>query len=158
MASSAAAMVSVPLGMFSVCSALMASLTAALMVSVSSSMVSEASPASSVAPPDLMPFLPFALMRKLPAPQSVTVEPSLHLMTAFSASVFSGYSPSLFCALSVRTFSVPSAARIATPDDLPQVMGAVALLVRSRPFKIRVTPVVPFLILIEPSAHAPETV
>ena len=53
---------------------------------------------------------------------------------------------------------VPLAATIVTSDDLPQVMGAVAALVRSRPSSTSVTPVVPFLILIEPSAHAPETV
>ena len=90
MASSAASMVSVPLSTFKSCSALMASLTGASIFSVKSRMVSDASPSSSVVAPDLMPFLPLAVTVSSPSPQRVTVEPSLHLMTAFSAFSFSG--------------------------------------------------------------------
>ena len=89
-ASSPAEMFSVPLSMVSSCSAFTASLTGASMVSASSRMVRDASPSSAVEAPDLMPFLPLALTVRLPVPHSVTREPSLHLMTAFSASVLSG--------------------------------------------------------------------
>ena len=53
---------------------------------------------------------------------------------------------SLFCSVSLSAFCVPSAARIVTSPDLPQVMAALSPLERSRPFRISVTPVVPFLI------------
>ena len=39
---------------------------------------------------DLMPFLPLAVMFKVPEPQMVTSEPFLHLMTAFSVFSLSG--------------------------------------------------------------------
>ena len=90
MPSSAALTVTVPLSMLSVCSALMASFTLAVMLSVRLLMVNDASPSSSVVAPDLMPFLPLATTLSVPAPVSSTCEPSLHLMTAFSASVLSG--------------------------------------------------------------------
>ena len=127
------------------------------MVSVSSQMVREASPSSAVVVPDLMPFLPLAVMVRLPVPPSVTCEPSLHLMTAFSAASLSGYSSSLFLALSVRLLTEPSAAMMVTSVDLLQVMGAVSALVRDRPFSTSVTPVVPFLMVMEPSAQVPVT-
>ena len=57
-ATSAIARFSVPLSTARYCSALIASLTEALMFSVSSRMVREASPSSAVVAPDLMPFLP----------------------------------------------------------------------------------------------------
>ena len=76
--------------MFSSCSALIASLTAAVMSSVRLRIVRLASPSVSVVAPDLMPFLPSAVMFSVPPPQSVTAEPSLHLMTAFSAFALSG--------------------------------------------------------------------
>ena len=60
------------------------------MVSVRSSMTSHAVLSSSVVAPDLMPFLPFAVTVSVPVPPIVTCEPSLHLMTAFSASALSG--------------------------------------------------------------------
>ena len=63
----------------------------------------------------------------------------------------------MLAAASVRAFSVPSAARIVTPLDLPQVMGAVVLLVRSRPLSTSVTPVTPFFTLTEPSEQVPES-
>ena len=61
-ASSAAEMLSVPLSMFKSCSAFIASFTGAEMLSVRSFIVSEASPSASVVTPDLMPFLPLAVM------------------------------------------------------------------------------------------------
>ena len=51
----------------------------------------------------------------------------------------------------------PSAITSVTPVDLLQVIGAVAAEVSSSPFSTSVTPVVPFLTLTEPSAHAPES-
>jgi len=48
--------------MFKSCSAFIASFTLAEMLSVSSFIVSEASPSASVVAPDLMPFLPLAVM------------------------------------------------------------------------------------------------
>ena len=89
MASSAAEIVNVPLSMFKSCSALIASFTSAVMFKVRSRMVRLASPSVSVVAPDLMPFLPLALTFSVPLPQSVTFEPFLHLMTAFSALVLS---------------------------------------------------------------------
>ena len=136
----------------------MASLTGASIFSVKSRMVSDASPSSSVVAPDLIPFLPLAVMVNSPSPQRVTVEPSLHLMTAFSASVLSGYVSSLFCSVSLREFSVPLETRIVTSLDLPQVMAAVFSLVSVRPSSTSVTPVVLFFTLMEPSAQLPETV
>lgn len=61
-ASSAAEIFSVPLSMFKSCSAFIASFTGAEMLSVRSFIVSEASPSASVVTPDLMPFLPLAVM------------------------------------------------------------------------------------------------
>ena len=126
------------------------------MVSDSSRIVKEASCAVSLsAVPDFMPFLPLAFRVRLPLPHSTTCAPSLPLITAFSASVLSGYSVSLFWAASVSVLVVPSAATIVTTLDFPQVMGAVELLVRQRSDKISVTPAVPFLTLTEPSAQLP---
>lgn len=61
-ASSAAEMLSVPLSMLKSCSAFIASFTLAEILSVSSFIVSDASPSTSDAAPDLMPFLPLAVM------------------------------------------------------------------------------------------------
>ena len=119
------------------CPALMASLTGASIVSVSSRMVRLASPSSSVEAPDLIPFLPLAVMVSAPVPQSVTWEPSLHLRTAFSAFSFVGYMSSLFCSLSESILTVPAAASIVTCEDLPQVMDAVSALVSVRPYHAR---------------------
>ena len=83
-------MVIVPLSMFRVCSALIASLTGAWIVRLTFRMVSEAVPSSSVVAPDLMPFFPLAMIFSVPEPEIVTWEPSLHLRTAFSASALSG--------------------------------------------------------------------
>ena len=131
------------------------------MVSVSSRIVSEASwvaPSSSVlAAPDLMPFLPLAFSVRLPVPHRVTWEPSLHFSTAFSALSLSALSSLLLAAVSVRVLVVPSAATRVTTEDLPQTMGAVSALVRSRPFKSSVTPLTPALTLTEPSAQRPES-
>ena len=78
-------------------------------------------------------------------------------MTAFSAFSLPEFDSSLFAAASVRTFSVPSAATMTTSLDLLQVIGAVSALVRLRPLRISLTPIVPFLILTEPSVHEPES-
>lgn len=51
-----------PLSMLKSCSAFIASFTVAEMLSVSSFIVSEASPSASVVAPELMPFLPLAVM------------------------------------------------------------------------------------------------
>lgn len=53
---------------------------------------------------------------------------------------------------------VALAATMVTSLDLLQAMGAVSLLVRVRPSSTRVTPVVPFLTVMEPSAQLPETI
>ena len=114
-------------------------------------------PSSAVVAPDLMPFLPLAVTVRLPVPHRVTWEPSLHLMTAFSAASLSGDSSSLFLALSVRLLTEPSAATMVTWVDLLQVMGAVSALVRAKPFSTSVTPVAPFFTVMEPSAQVPVT-
>jgi len=149
-------MVSSPLPIVSSCPALIASLTGAWIVSVNSRMVRLASPSSSVEAPDLIPFLPLAVSVSEPVPQSVTWEPSLHLRTAFSAFSFAGYVSPLFCSLSESALTVPAAASIVTCEDLPQVIGAVSVLVSVRLSKISVTSVVPFLIVTEPSAQLPD--
>ena len=128
------------------------------MLSVISSIVREASPSSLVDAPDFIPFLPFAFMVSVPLPHSVTSEPSLHFITAFSAFSFSGCSSSLLYSVSASVFSVPSAAVTVTSEDLPHASGAVSSEVSSSPSRISVTPVVPFFIFIEPSAHFPDTV
>ncbi len=92
-ASSPAAMLSVPLSMLSSCWAFIASFAGAEMLSVSSLIMRDASPSSSVVAPDYMPFLPFAVMFSVPVPHMVTCEPSLHLITAFSAFSLSEHSP-----------------------------------------------------------------
>ena len=79
------------------------------------------------------------------------------MMTAFSAASLSGYSSSLFLALSVRLLTEPSAAMMVTSVDLLQVMDAVSALVRDRPFSTSVTPVAPSLMVMEPSAQVPVT-
>ena len=56
------------------------------------------------------------------APQSTTWEPSLHLMTAFSASVLPV--SSLLLSVSDSVFSVPLAASMVTALPLPQRIGA----------------------------------
>ena len=53
---------------------------------------------------------------------------------------------------------MPEAATRFTSVDLLQAIGAVAALVSVKPFSTSVTPVVPFLTLIEPSEHEPETI
>lgn len=95
--------------------------------------------------PDLIPFLPFALIVRLPLPQRTTCEPSLHLITAFSASVFELFSVSLLSAVSLKVFSVESATSIVTSLDLPQTIGAVLLFDKLSPDKIILTFSVPFL-------------
>ena len=126
------------------------------MLSVSSFIVSVASPSASVAAPDLMPFLPLAVMFIVPVPHSVTFEPSLHFMTEFSAFSFSGYSSSLFSAESLSALTEPSAAMIVTSVDLLHDIGAVSEPSSSRPFNISVTPVVPFLTSTLPPEHDPD--
>ena len=119
-------------------------------------MVREASPSSSVVAPDLMPFLPFAVMLRVPVPQIVTCEPSLHLITAFSALSLSAYSSSLFFSLSLSEFTEPSATSIVTSVDLLQETGAVSELSSSSPSRMSVTPVVPFFTSTLPSEQLPE--
>ena len=104
-----------------------------------------------------MPFLPLAVMFIVPVPHSVTFEPSLHFMTAFSAFSLSGYSSSLFSAESLSAFTEPSAATIVTSVDLLHDIGAVSALSSSSPFNISVTQVVPFLTSMLPSAHEPDS-
>ena len=156
MPSSAALTVILPLSISTVAPALMPSLTVAAIDRVSSRIFSHASPSSSVVSPDLMPFLPFASILSVPLPHSVTCEPSLHLMTAFSAASFSGCVSSLFCSVSAKVFTVPSAATIVTAVLLLQAIGAVVLPVSVRPSSTSVTPVVPFLTVTLPSAHVPD--
>ena len=157
MPSSAALTVTVPPVISRSCSALMPSLTPASISSVTPLTFSHASPSVSVVAPDLMPFFPLALSFSVPVPQMVTCEPSLHLMTAFSAFSLSGYVSSLFFAESVRVFTVPAAAAMVTPVDFAQVMGAVSALVSVSPLRISVTPVTPFFTFMEPSAQLPDT-
>ena len=141
-----------PLSTSSAVSAFTASFTGASMFSVRSRMVKEASPSSVVAP-DLMPFLPFACTFSVPAPQSTTCEPSLHLMTAFSASALPD--SSLLLSVSVSVFSVPAATSMVTSLPLPQTMGAVVSEVSVNPFSTSVTPSVPFSTVTLPSAQLP---
>ena len=157
MPSSPAATVMLPLSRVSSCSALMPSFTGASILRVSSRIVKEASPSASVVWPDLMPFFPLAVRFRVPAPHNVTWEPSLHLMTAFSAFSFSGCSSSLFMAESLRVFTVPASARMVTAVLLAQVMAAVSALARVRPERTSVTPAVPFFTLTLPSAQLPES-
>ena len=124
------------------------------MVSVRSRMVREVSP-SCVVEPDLMPFLPFARRVSAPLPQSSTREPSLHLITAFSASALPV--SSLLTVVSERVFSVPAAASIVTSLPLPQRMGALLSQVRIRPFSTSVTSRTPFSTFTRPSAQLPES-
>ena len=102
-----------------------------------------------------MPFLPFAVTLSVPLPQSVTFEPSLHLMTAFSAFSFSAWLPSLLSAVSERLFTVPSAAMTVTPEALLKQRGAVSLLESVSPSRTRYTPATCFLTVTLPSAQLP---
>ena len=142
-----------PLRTFRSASAFTASLTGAFILSVSSVIVSEASPSESVVAPDFMPFLPFAVMFSVPEPDRVTFEPSLNFMTAFSASALSGKLSSLFCSESDSEF-VPRTT-ISTSEDFAQVIGAVDSPESVRLSSTSVTPVVPFFTLTEPSEQLP---
>ena len=48
-------------------------------------MVRDASPSSAVVAPDLMPFLPFAVMFSVPVPLAATIFTSLDLLQAMRA-------------------------------------------------------------------------
>ncbi len=144
--------------MFSSCSAFIPSFTSAVILRVTFLIVREAFPSLSVVAPDLIPFLPLAVMLIVPVPSIVTFEPSLHFITAFSAFSLSVQVSSLLFSESVRLFVVPAAAMILTSVLLLHEIGAVSELVRLRPSRTRVTPVVSFFILIEPSLQLPETI
>ena len=133
-ASSPAEISSVPLSTFKMDSAFTASLTGASIVRVSSRMVRDASPSVSVEAPDLIPFLPFARRISSPVPQRTTCEPSLHLMTAFSAaelvlaSLLVTVSESLPSALlfSVLELSLPSLLASVLESSLPSLLASVS--------------------------------
>ncbi|CCX63731.1 unknown [Firmicutes bacterium CAG:791] len=167
-----------PFSTFKIDSAFTASLTGAAIVSVSSRMVRDASPSVPVEAPDLIPFLPFAWRTSSPVPQRTTCEPSLHLMTAFSAVelllaslpdsvseslpsallffVLESLLPSLLASVSESVFTVPAAASMVTSVLFAQISGAVVWEERVRPSSARTTPVVPFCTFTLPSSQLPD--
>ena len=93
-------------------------------------------------------------MFNVPLPQSVTFEPSLHFITAFSAFVFP-FSSLLF-SVSLNAFSVFSAASIVTSELFAHTIGAVSCDANVKPFKIICTPVVPFFTFTLPFVQLPD--
>ena len=104
-----------------------------------------------VAPP-LIPFFPFADTLTVPLPESVSVEPSFALITAFSASALS---EDAFAAVSANVFSVPAAAMISASAVLFTQIGAVVCDVSVKPSNTITTFFVSFFTLTEPSVQLP---
>ena len=90
MASSPADIVMLPLVTLRSCSAFIASLTEAVILSVKSLMVIRASPSSSVVAPDFIPLLPFAVMFSVPEPERVTCETELIALIRSKAAIEAG--------------------------------------------------------------------
>ena len=115
--------------------------SAASIFSVISSTVITASDAP------LMPFFTLPQAVSVPVPLSESDAPLLTLTAAFSS-----FAP----AVSATVFSLPAAAMSAASAVLFSVMAALSAFVSVRPFSTSVTPVTPFLTVIEPSSQSPE--
>ena len=136
-------------------SALIPSLTGAFMLSVISSIEREASPSSLRWMRRLYSVLAVCVyVQRAAAAQRDVGAVLAFYYGGFRVLVF-GCSSSLLYSVSVSVFSVPSEAVTVTSEDLPHTSGAVSSEVSSRPYRISVTPVVPFFIFIEPFAHFP---
>ncbi len=114
---------------------------AASMFSVSSFTVMTASDAP------LMPFFALPSTVSEPEPLSESEAPLLTLTAAFSSFV---------SAVSATVLLLPAAAMSAASEVLFSVIAALSAFVSVRPFSTSVTPVTPFLTVIEPSSQSPE--
>ena len=139
-ASPPAVMLSVPPVMFSSSSQDRPSF-AALMFSLTSATVITASAAP------LMPFFALPSTVSVPVPLMASAAPLLTLTAAFS---------SLEPSVSATVLVVPAAAIRDASAVLFRVIAALSSLVSVRPFSTMVTPVTPFLTVIEPLSQSPE--